>query len=152
MCLRIGSKPIRRYSTLTVHTCCFSSSSDIRLCQLCNPLQTEDCCSGHSYSSINFMCSSHFVFFKPAPIAHTTPSHGSRSSVGEFVGDILPTVPLASGSSRTLIQLSWREALHLPSRFLEHASGLVGGFLVHATLLGRVDFALAEFLLRGVEA
>lgn len=92
------------------------------------------------------------MFLEPHPVAHTTPSHVSRSSVGEFVGDILPTIPSASGSSKTLNQLSWCEALHLPSRFLEHASGLVGDFLVHATLLGRVDFALAEFLLRGVKA
>lgn len=151
MCLRVASKPIRRYSTFTIHTCCFHQvtfrcANDAILYKRRAAVQVI-----HIVLS-TLSVASHFVFFGPTPIAHISPSHVSRSSVGEFVGDILPTIPSASGSSETLNQLSWCEALHLPSRFLEHASSLVGDFLVHATLLGRVDFALAEFLLRGVEA
>lgn len=41
--------------------------------------------------------------------------------------------------------------LCLPSSFLQHTPGTVGDLLIHAALLGRVDFALTELLLGGVK-
>lgn len=41
---------------------------------------------------------------------------------------------------------------NLPRSLLKHAPRLIRNLLVHPPLLGRVDLALAELLLRGVEA
>ena len=42
--------------------------------------------------------------------------------------------------------------MSLPGCLLKHAGCLVGDFLVHASLLGGVDFSSAELLLGGVKA
>lgn len=125
------------------------------------PSQAQSCFIGISIKSPpSCPHSFHNPYPSPPPthLPHPSPTPPTPILIRKLLRHFLPTQHQPYSPKPPPPPLSQylspnnKKSKNIPSSLLKHATRAIGHFLVHAALLLRIDLALAEFFLDGVEA